>query len=73
MASDLFNWEQELVSIVLRLESEGSPAMEKLRSDALLETEDKADIVSAIIRPLASAALTHRLERNRAAVSNGKI
>ena len=69
--SDLFAWEQELISIVLQLECNGSPALEKLKSDSLLETQDRADIVSAIIRPLASSALSHQLERSRTPTPNG--
>ncbi len=72
-ATNLFAWEQELISIVLQLESEGSPALEKLKSDSMLETGDRADIVSAILRPLASAALAHRLGRGGSAASNGSV
>ena len=61
--SELPKWEQELIAIVQQLQSAGNPALEKLKSDPLLDAEDRADIVSAIIRPHASSALAAKLAR----------
>ncbi len=61
--SELPKWEQELIAIVQQLQSEGNPALEKVKADPLLDVEDRADIVSAIIRPHASGALAAKLAR----------
>ncbi len=54
-------WGHELSEIATRLETSGSPALAKLRSDHTLSIRDRAEILAAIIRPLASESLTLEL------------